>query len=147
LPVGVFAGLLLIVSLAVSNIMLWGKLANSEVLRGPLGMRAIALQNTVASVGASGFVIVSADGQNGVLVVDELPALDAAHEYQVWLRRDAKETSGAVFSVDESGYRGLRIIAPDSLLTYSAVRVTIEPKGGSADPTGTEVLTGSLFNP
>ena len=61
--------------------------------------------------------------------------------------RDAKETSGAVLSVDESGYRCVRIIAPDSLLKYSAVRVTIWPKGGSADPTGAEVLTGSLFDP
>ena len=146
-PVGASAGLLLIVALAVSNVMLWGQVRNSEVLRGPLGMRAITLQNTVAAVGASGFVIISADGQNGVLVVDQLPALDAAHEYQVWLLRDSELTSGAVFSVDESGYRGLRIVAPDSLLTYSSVRVTVEPKGGSTNPTGADMLTGSLFNP
>jgi hypothetical protein len=55
--------------------------------------------------------------------------------------------SAAVFSVDESGYRGMRIEAPESLFTYLAVRVTIEPTGGSAQPAGEEVLRGSLFNP
>jgi len=148
LPVGAFASLFLIVLLVVSNVMLWGKVARAEVLlRGPLGMRAIALQNTTAAVGASGFVIISADGRNGVLVVDQLPALDETQAYQIWLMRDSQPTSGAVFSVDESGYRGLRIIAPDSLISYSEIRVTIEPGGGSANPTGAEVLNGSLFNP
>jgi hypothetical protein len=82
-----------------------------------------------------------------VLVVDELPVLDPGHEYQLWLERDGQSTSGAVFSVDEDGYRGLRIAAAESLLTYSGARLTIEPVGGSAVPTGEAVLHGSLFNP
>ena len=110
-------------------------------------MRAIALQNTDAAPNASGFVVIGADGDNGVLVVDELPALDAQNEYQLWLVRNGSSTSGAVFSVDESGYRGMRIEAPQTLLVYSSVRVTIEPTGGSAHPTGEQVLVGSLFNP
>jgi len=117
------------------------------VLAGPLGMRAIALQNTDAAPAASGFVIVSADGEDGVLVVDELPKLDAQREYQLWLVRNGSTTSGAVFSVDESGYRGMRIEAPQSLLTYSSVLVTIEPVGGSVEPYGEHILAGSLFNP
>ena len=109
-------------------------------------MRAVALQNTETAPAASGIVIISSDGKNGVLVVDKLQALTENQEYQVWLERDSKETSGGLFAVDEDGYRGLRIDAPESLLTYSSVRVTIEPKGGSRNPTGPEVLAGSLFN-
>jgi len=146
-PVGAAAGLLLLVLLAVSNLLLWQRLTHLEVLRGPLGMRAIALQNTTAAPSASGFVIMGADGQNGVLVVDKLPQLDAAREYQVWLVRDSGYTAGSAFSVDESGYRGVRLTAPESLLSYSRVWVTIEPAGGSAQPTGEQVLDGSLFNP
>ena len=141
------AGLVLIIALLASNILLWQRLTHLEELTGPLGMRAIALQNTDVVAGASAFAIISADGQNGVLVVDELPVLDAAHEYQLWLVRGDENTSAAVFSVDESGYRGLRIQAPESLLNYSAVRVTVEPAGGSIRPTGEEVFHGSLFNP
>ena len=110
-------------------------------------MRAIVLQNTTTASLASGFVIMGADGKNGVLVVDKMPALDKMHEYQVWLKRDSKETSGGVFSVDEDGYKGMRLTAPESLLDYSSVEVTVEPAGGSAQPTGSQVLKGSLFNP
>ena len=117
-----------------------------DVLTGPRGMRAIALQNTRRALEASGFVIVGADGQNGVLVVDKLPALDATREYQVWLTRDGSDTSGAIFSVDANGYRGVRLTPPESLLMYTSVQVTIEPAGGSDHPTGSQVLIGTLSN-
>ena len=117
-------------------------------------MQEIAIEHSAAAgwpiarfqaIGAAG-VIISADGKNGVLVVDQLETLSENQEYQVWLERDSTETSGGLFGVDEDGYRGMRIVAPESLLTYSSVRVTIEPKGGSSRPTGPEVLKGSLFN-
>lgn len=146
-PIGAMVGLLLIATLAVSNLLLWQRIDQLEVLTGPLGMRAIALQNTDAAPSASGFVVIGADGDNGVLVVDELPALDAQREYQLWLVHNGSNTSGAVFSVDESGYRGMRIESPQSLLVYSSVLVTIEPVGGSVEPQGEQVLAGSLFNP
>jgi len=146
LPVAGIIGLLLIVGFAVSTILLWQRLNNIEVLAGPLGMRAIALQNTDMAQRASGFIVMGADGKKGVLIVDQLPPLDSQREYQLWLVRDGDNTSGAVFSVDESGYRGVRIEAPEILLVYSSVRVTIEPAGGSVEPTGEQVLGGSLFN-
>ena len=147
LPAAGVIGLLLILGFAFSSFLLWQRLNTQEVLTGPLGMRAIVLQNTDAAVQASGFVVMGADGGNGVLIVDKLPQLDAQREYQLWLVRDGTHTSAAVFEVDESGYRGMRIEASESLLTYSSVKVTIEPAGGSAKPTGEQVLGGSLFNP
>jgi hypothetical protein len=147
IPMGGLIGALLIFVLLASNLLLWQRLNNLEVLSGPLGMRAITLQNTESAPAASGFVIVSSDGLEGVLVVDELPTLEANYEYQLWLEKNGNITSGAVFPVDETGYRGLRIEAPQSLLSYSSVRITIEPVGGSDSPTGDTVLNGSLFNP
>jgi anti-sigma-K factor RskA len=146
-PVGAFAGLLVILLLAFSNLLLWQRLNRLEVITGPLGMRAIVLQNTSAASGASAFVVMGADGQNGVLVVDQLPPLNESQEYQIWLEKDGALISGGTFAVDEDGYRGMRLNAPDSLLTYSDVYVTVEPAGGSATPTGAQVLMGSLFNP
>jgi anti-sigma-K factor RskA len=144
---GAFLGLVVIVILGLSNLLLWQRVQKMEVLVGPLGMRAIALQNTVEAPAASGFVVISADGMNGALVVDHLRPLDPGHEYQLWLTRGGQATSGAVFSVDASGYRGLRVTAPESLLTYTDVFVTVEAAGGSDQPTGERVLRGSLFNP
>ena len=147
LPAAGVIGLLLIVGFAFSSLLLWQRLNTQDVLTGPLGMRAIVLQNTGAATLASGFVVMGADGGNGVLIVDKLPQLEAQREYQLWLVRGGEHTSAAVFEVDESGYRGMRIEASESLLTYASVKVTIEPAGGSAKPTGEQVLGGSLFNP
>jgi len=147
IPLGGMIALILIVGLALSTLLLWYRLDRLEVLAGPRGMRAISLQNTNAAPEASGFVIIGADGLNGALVVDRLPPLDPGREYQLWLVRDGINTSAAVFSVDESGYRGVRIQAPETLFAYSAVRVTLEPSGGSPAATGLEVLGGPLFNP
>lgn len=146
LPVGGIVSLLLILALTLATALLWQRMNQLEVLTGPQGMRAIALQSSDLAPHASGFVVIGADGRNGVLVVDQMPPLNPEDEYQLWLNRNEQSTSGAVFSVDEYGYRGVRITAPDSLLEYSTVRVTIEPAGGSAAPTGKQVLGGSLFN-
>ena len=147
LPVWAVVSLLLILGLGVANLRLWQRFNDLEALTGPTGMRALALRSTEAAPQASGFVVVSADGQNGALVVDKMPRLAPEQQYQLWLVRGAHSTSGAVFSVDESGYGGVRIRAPESLLTYAAVRITVEPDGGSACPTGEPILDGLLQNP
>jgi hypothetical protein len=146
LPAWGIAGLALILLLAAGNLFLWGRLTRSEVLTGPQGMRAVALQSADAAPGAGGIVIISADGQDGVLVVDRLPQLPEGQQYQVWLFKGGENTPGPVFSVDESGYRGVRIRAPESLLVYESVQVTVEPSEGGARPSGDLVLTGSLHN-
>jgi anti-sigma-K factor RskA len=140
-------GLLLILALLVSNILLWRQVNQmAAAITGPQGMRAIALHSSALKPDASGFVIISADGENGVLVVDQLPVLETERTYQLWLVRNKTNTSAALFSVDQHGYRGVRIMSPESLFVYSEIRVTIEPAGGSATPTGEQVLVGNLFN-
>jgi anti-sigma-K factor RskA len=134
LPAGGIVSLLAILALAVAFVLLWQRMEQLAVLTGPQGMRAIALQSSGVAPHSSGFVIIGADGLNGVLVVDRMPPLAQGREYQLWLERDGQSTSGGVFPVDESGYRGMRIAAPESLFEYKTVRVTIEP-AGSAVPT------------
>src|SRR5688500_16404800 len=131
LPVWGLASLGLIIALAAFNLSLWQRLNNLEFLTAPGGMRAIPLSATDEAPGATGFVVVSRDGGEGALVVDGLPPLGADREYQVWLIRDGKRVSGAIFSTDEENYAGMRIRVPGSLLEYSAVEVTIEKAGGS----------------
>lgn|SRR5574341_1026702 len=147
LPVWGLASLCLIIALAAFNLSLWQRLNQLEVLTSPDGMRAVPLSSPDTTLRATGFVLISADGDNGALVVDGLPPLDDSQQYQLWLIRDGQRTSGAIFSTDEKSYSGTRIRAPGSLLEYSAVDVTIEPAGGSLQPTGAVVLGGPLFNP
>lgn len=147
LPVWGVASLLLIVALAGFNLILWQRLNQLEFSTAPGGMRAVPLSAPDAASPATGFVLISADGDSGALVVDGLPPLGEDQQYQLWLIRDGQRTSGAVFSTDEKSYGGTRIQAPLSLLQYSAAGITIEPAGGSPQPTGKQVLAGPLFHP
>lgn len=146
-PVWGAVATLLIIALALTNLLLWQRLNRQELLTSGPGMQAISLNSTEVVPEARGIVIISGDGQNGVLVVDAMPKLEPEWQYQLWLSRDGEEISAAIFEVDETGYRGVRIVAPESLLVYSAVRLTIEPAEGSPQPTGEEVMNGRLPNP
>lgn len=147
LPVWGLASLGLILALTAFTLSLWQRLNHLEFLTAPGGMRAIPLTATGKVPGATGFVLVGADGRDGAIVVDGLPPLEEGQQYQVWLVRDGERTSGALFSTDEESYGGMRIRVAGSLLEYSAVDVTIEPAGGSPQPTGALVLGAPLFNP
>ena len=147
LPVWSLASLLLVVVLAGSNLFLWQRFNQLEVATSPGGMRAVPLIASDSTSRATGYVLISADGDSGALIVDGLPPLGEDQQYQLWLVRDGQRTSGAVFSTDEKNYGGTRIRAPGSLLEYSSVGITIEPSGGSPQPTGPKVLGGPLRNP
>ena len=147
LPVWGLLSLGLIIALAAFNLSLWQRLNQLEFITAPGGMRAIPLSAANAASDATGFVIVSGDGDSGALIVDGLPPLGEDQQYQLWLIRAGERTSGAIFSTDEKNYGGTRIRVAGSLLEYSAVDVTIEPAGGSPQPTGAVVLGGPLFNP
>lgn len=147
LPVWGLASLFLILGLAASSFILWQRVNNLEFATAPGGMRAVPLSATDAAPRATGFVLISADGDDGALVVDGLPPLGENQEYQLWLILDGERTSGAVFSTDEKSYAGTRIRSSRSLLDYSAVGITIEPSGGSSQPTGVQVLRGTLRTP
>jgi anti-sigma-K factor RskA len=147
LPAWGLASLFLILGLAASSFILWQRVNSLEFATSPGGMRAVPLVAMASASGATGFVLISVDGQDGALIVDGLPPLGEDQEYQLWLIHNGDRTSGAVFSTDERSYAGTRIRAPRSLLDYSAVDITIEPAGGSPYPTGTQVLGGTLRTP
>lgn len=136
------ASFLLILVLLASNFFLWQRLTRLETVAHSGGMRAIPLIGLAP--GAAGFVLIGADGQNGAFVVDALPTLEPDYQYQLWLLQNENRTSGAVFSVDEYGYGGGRIRAPKNLFEYSGCDVSVEPVGGSSEPTGEKVLAGTL---
>jgi anti-sigma-K factor RskA len=147
LPVWGLASLVLILALAASSLVLWQRVNRLEFATSPGGMQAVPLSPPDTASSATGFVLISADGEDGALVVDGLPALGENQQYQVWLIRNGQRTSGAVFSTDEKSYGGTRIRAPRPLTDYSAVGITIEPAGGSEQPTGAQVLAGGLKIP
>ena len=115
LPVWGLASLCLIIALAGLNLFLWQQHDQPELLSHN-GMWAAPLRSPDLASRATGFVLISEDGDSGALVVDGLPPLANGQQYQLWLIRDGQRTSGAVFSTDEKNYATTRIRVPGSLL-------------------------------
>jgi anti-sigma factor RsiW len=129
---------LLILVLLAGNVLLWQQLRAGQ---SDHGWQQIHLYG---SDSARGIIYISADGRNGTLVVDGLPPLPPDQQYQLWLIHDGQRASGAVFSVDADGYRGLEIESAAPLDQFNAFGITIEPAGGSPAPTGERVLGYNL---
>lgn len=67
----------------------------------------------------------------------KLPANDKTHQYQLWALVGGKPVDLGVFdaTADSSGFKNMKAIA-----SADAFAVTLEPKGGSASPTLSEMV-------
>ena len=136
-------GLAIVAVMAVVNVLLWRQLSLANQ-QASTHMRVVDIANTQYSPGATGTLIMDANGKYGTLVVDNLATLNASYQYQVWMIRDGARVSGGLFSVNPEGYASLEIRAPSPLEQYDSIGITIEPFGGSPGPTGNKVLGGSI---
>jgi anti-sigma-K factor RskA len=137
--------LALIIVLALGNVIQWRQLSQVADVPTP-AMRVFALASTDQSPGAIGTLIMDQAGEYGTLVVDNLAELDFDQQYQVWLIVDGQRTSAGLFSVNYDGYASLELLAPQPLIKYDAIGITVEPAGGSPGPTGERVLGGDISN-
>jgi anti-sigma-K factor RskA len=137
-------GLALIVILALGNLLLWRQL-NQNTLNDAVSMRVVALANNENSPGAIGTLVMDPHGNYGTLVVDNLAPLTADRQYQVWLIKGDARTNGGLFSVNYEGYASLEITAPLPLASYDSIGISVEPSGGSVEPTGLTVMGVDLL--
>ncbi len=136
------AGAVLVIALIASNLILWQQVQGLRTVSNPTAFQSVALAGTSADPQAHGVMIISSSGQYGTLVVENLSPLDTNHQYQLWLMQDGKRTNGGVFSVSDDGYTSMLVYSPKALNSYSGFGITIEPFGGSSQPTGEKVLGG-----
>jgi anti-sigma-K factor RskA len=82
-------------------------------------------------------------GDDGTLVVRDMPPPPAGRIYQVWLKRPGQDPAptDALWSVNAQG--DAEVAVPGSLDGVEAVLVTDEPEGGSRVPTKTPVIQAS----
>jgi anti-sigma-K factor RskA len=86
----------------------------------------------------SGTFLLDADRNTAMLIMWDLPPLPENQTYQAWLvQPDGVRVSAAVFRPAAEGSYTAQPLWPDqSLSSYTAIGVTIEPAGGSPQPTG-----------
>lgn len=135
--------LALIVVLALGNFLLWRQVSTTGVHPGT-GMLVFALVNTADAPEASGTLIMDQNGHYGTLVVDGLPIPEPGIQYQVWLSDNGDRISAGLFDVNYEGYGSMELTAPDPLIQYDSIGITLEPHGGSPAPTGAKVMGGDL---
>ena len=95
-------------------------------------------------VTARGVVMVSHTESRALLLVLNLPPLSPNRVYQVWLISGDRRYSAGLFTVDSTGYGQVIVIPAVSFDEIDAIGVTVEPEGGSLDPTGANVLSGDF---
>ena len=121
------------------------QLARNEIqqMQSP-ATRVIAMQGQAAPQ-AHAKVFWDTAHQQWVVAIFNLPAPPAGMDYQLWyVTKDAK-LSAAVFRPGAEGRSELRLALPSGVPeTLAATAVTLEPQGGSPQPTGKFYLLAQL---
>lgn len=89
-------------------------------------------------------VVASASRGEAVFLADGMSPLDAEQTFQLWLIDEEGADPAGLFDVDEQG-RTTQVLAGD-LRTAAAIGVTVEPAGGSPQPTTDPVMVIELEN-
>jgi len=107
--------------------------------------RVIALTGDAAPQ-ASARLLWDTVQQQWIIYIHNLPELPADKDYQLWyLTSDQNKVSAAVFRTDAQGRGELRLSVPPSITNQlAATAVTLEPRGGSPQPTGQTFLKGTI---
>ena len=77
-------------------------------------------------------------GEGGVLHVAGLSKLGPGEQYQAWVQRDGQMEPSSLFAARPNG--SARAPIPQDLDGADAVLVTIEPRGGSREPTSAPLV-------
>jgi anti-sigma-K factor RskA len=120
-----------------------GRLSNDQAAIAMLAYPSTQALTVKADVqNLTGSMLVDKDKNTAVLVLWNLPKLEAGQTYQIWLiDSDGKRISGGLFvPADNQNYTTAAIQSPVSIGQFVGLGVTVEPWGGSDGPTGPRVL-------
>jgi len=93
----------------------------------------------------AGSMLVDGEKRIAVLVLWNLPELEAGQTYQAWLiDAGGNRVSGGLFTPDGQRYTTITVRAPVPMGEFDGFGVTVEPEGGSEGPTGPRILTVDL---
>jgi anti-sigma-K factor RskA len=103
----------------------------------------VSLKGTDVQPQAQGQLIANPASQSAVLVVTGLPPLEPGKTYQVWLIAGAPVSAG-LLTVDANGQGVLIVTSTESIGSFQSLGISIEPQGGSPQPTGDIVVLSDL---
>ena len=104
----------------------------------------ISLKGTDARPQAHGELIADPKSASAVMVVTGLGQLEAGKTYQVWLIDAGGPKSAGLLTVDANGQAVLIVTSDTAIGSFNALGISVEPKGGSPQPTGDIVVLSDL---
>ncbi|HYR29237.1 MAG TPA: anti-sigma factor [Thermoanaerobaculia bacterium] len=105
-----------------------------------LNARAIELTGKDVAPKASARVFLEPDRRRAIVFFQNLPANGKEKSYQLWIIRGDAPVSAGVFDVKEDGSAQLSIENLPVETEIKGLAVTLEPKGGVAQPTNTDFI-------
>ena len=108
------------------------------------GVNSFEITGTDFQPQARGRLFAGLESETGIMVISGLTPLPPGSVYQLWLIEGESPQSAGVFEVDARGEAALLVQAPVAIDSFDAVGVSIEPEGGSAQPTGDIVMLSEL---
>ena len=116
----------------------------AEARRVAAVLAAPDAQNAAAEVEGGGQASVVASETRGevVLVTEDLPELSADETYQLWLIAPDEITSAGVVDVPDTG--DVTFLSAGDLGGVTTIALSVEPEGGSDQPTTTPVWAAEL---
>jgi anti-sigma-K factor RskA len=94
---------------------------------------------------ANAKVVWDTKAQQWAIYIFDLPAPPSDKDYQLWYVTQNAKISAAVFRTNEQGQSVLKLtLPPEALVGLAATAVTLEPRGGSPQPTGKFYLKASI---
>lgn len=122
-----------------------GQMAAEILGRGiQTGAAMARVDGTEMAPGAAGMLYYGPATREGVLLVAGLPEPARGHVYQLWLIRGEDRMSGGIFQLEDGGRGMLVVRSPMPLAAVDAVGITMEPPGGSPNPSGQRYMWGRL---
>lgn len=97
-----------------------------------------------ATADTHAMVIWKPGGKSAMVMAEQFPPLKPGRVYQIWLLHGEDRMSGGMFDVDETGAGMVMVESPMPLDALDGMGITMEPAGGSAAPTGTPIVRGTI---
>lgn len=104
------------------------------------GVETVPIEANTARV--SGTLLLNRERNAAILLLWDLPRLQEDQVYQAWLiDSQGERMSAAIFEPDpDLPFTAVSILPSSRLSNFSALGVTVEPRGGSPSPTGPRLL-------
>jgi anti-sigma-K factor RskA len=106
-------------------------------------VRVLSLGGKDPQPSARARVFWSDRAKRGVIVAGNLSPLPADRQYELWVFSGGKPVAAGVFDADPSGRALFESSDLSAIASAENFAVTVEPRGGVAQPTGPIVLVGS----